>query len=169
MAVQALKEHSRRMAEERLRLGPDWQDSGLVFVDPFGGPIDPDRVTDRLKAVLKSAGLPADRPVHKLRTTPSTLTQVGSIPDDEDQRTPVSGGLDAIDAGPQSRPYHRCIEGSGSRARALVLDCRDTSNTCGPRGCAALRGGRGDRSRVPSLCRSLACRPVTRTSDPGGS
>ncbi len=67
MAVQALREHSRRMAEERLRVGPEWQDSGLVFVDPFGGPIDPDRVTDQLKVILEEAGLPSDRPVHKLR------------------------------------------------------------------------------------------------------
>ena|GEM_PF-6116924 len=55
------------MAEERLRVGPEWADSGLVFVDPFGGPIDPDRVTDQLKVILEEAGLPSDRPVHKLR------------------------------------------------------------------------------------------------------
>ena len=67
MAVQALREHSRRMAEERLRVGPEWEDSGLVFVDPFGAPIDPDGVTDQLKVILEGAGLPSDRPVHKLR------------------------------------------------------------------------------------------------------
>ena len=38
--IEALRDHRTRQREERLRLGPIWHDSGLVFTDSRGGRID---------------------------------------------------------------------------------------------------------------------------------
>jgi hypothetical protein len=39
--VAALREHRTRQVEQRLAVGPGWQDSGLVFTWPDGRPIHP--------------------------------------------------------------------------------------------------------------------------------
>ena len=64
--VSLLKAQRAAQAEERLRAGELWIDSGLVFTDEFGGPVNP-RVV--LRAVQRSAGRAgiADVTVHTLR------------------------------------------------------------------------------------------------------
>jgi len=42
--VAALREHRRRQLEERLAVGPQWEDSGLVFTWPDGRPLHPERM-----------------------------------------------------------------------------------------------------------------------------
>jgi len=39
--VALLRKHRAAQAAEKLRAGNQWRDSGLVFTDEFGGPIDP--------------------------------------------------------------------------------------------------------------------------------
>jgi hypothetical protein len=39
----ALPQHRARQTEERLAVGPQWQDSGLVFTWPDGRPLHPER------------------------------------------------------------------------------------------------------------------------------
>ena len=68
----ALKQHKVRQAEERLMLGPAYEDYGLVFCQPDGRPIDPRNFNRQFCRVLQEAGLPHIR-VHDSRHTLATL------------------------------------------------------------------------------------------------
>ncbi len=66
-SVEALGSHRRRQNEERLRAGTLWRDSGLVFTNATGGPLDAQNVVNRhFKPLLSRAGLPPIR-FHDLR------------------------------------------------------------------------------------------------------
>jgi integrase len=71
-AVDALRMHRARQAEERLRLGAAWTDLDLVFVNTLGGPYDASNLRNWFYRVLKRAGLPRVR-FHDLRHTAATL------------------------------------------------------------------------------------------------
>ena len=71
--VEALKRHRKRQLEEAFKAGGAYQDSDLVFAGHLGGPIGPEKVTQRaFKPLLKRAGLPEIR-FHDLRHTFATL------------------------------------------------------------------------------------------------
>jgi integrase len=71
--VEALKRHRKRQVEETLKAGGAYQDNDLVFAGDLGGPIGPEKVTQRaFKPLLKRAGLPEMR-FHDLRHTFATL------------------------------------------------------------------------------------------------
>jgi integrase len=71
--VKALIEHRRRQGEERLRVGSEWQDHGLVFTTKFGSPIDIPTLTKQwFKPALSKAELPVFR-LYDLRHTHATL------------------------------------------------------------------------------------------------
>jgi integrase len=71
--VEALKRHRILMAEERLRLGPAWEDDELVFPNTAGRMQDPTYLAIyQFKPLLRKAGLPAIR-FHDLRHTAATL------------------------------------------------------------------------------------------------
>lgn len=71
--VDVLKEWRRRQLEdERLPLGPEYDDQGLVFSRPDGSGVHPDVVTKRMRRLVKGAGLPVITP-HGLRHTHATL------------------------------------------------------------------------------------------------
>lgn len=72
VAIEALQKHRLVQVEERLRLGPAWSDSDLVFPGPLGGPRDPGKVTYAFKQALEKNGLPKVR-FHDLRHTAATL------------------------------------------------------------------------------------------------
>jgi integrase len=60
--VEALKRHRKRQVEETLKAGGAYQDNDLVFAGDLGGPIGPEKVTQRaFKPLLKRAGLPEIR------------------------------------------------------------------------------------------------------------
>ncbi len=66
-AVSALKSHRKRQSEERLQAGALWRDSGLVFTNATGGPLDAQNIVNRhFKPLLQRAGLPPIR-FHDLR------------------------------------------------------------------------------------------------------
>ncbi len=72
-AVEALRNHRNRQAEEQLRAGARWADNGLVFVTTIGTPVDAQNIVNRhFKPLLKRAGLPDIR-WHDLRHTCATL------------------------------------------------------------------------------------------------
>ncbi len=80
VAVEALRRHKVRQAQQRLLLGPEWQDSGHVFTSETGAPLDQSNVrTRRYYPALERAGLPRVRP-HDLRHTASTLMASEGIP-----------------------------------------------------------------------------------------
>jgi integrase len=72
-ALEALKSHRARQAQEKLRLGSLWRDGGLVFPTMTGTPTSGTNLLGRyFKPLLKCAGLPAIR-LHDLRHTCATV------------------------------------------------------------------------------------------------
>ena len=73
IAVDALQRHRRRQIEERLALGPDWENLDLVYTNTKGNHIDANNLRHRaFPAVLQKAGLPRMR-FHDLRHSTATL------------------------------------------------------------------------------------------------
>jgi integrase len=70
--VVGLREHRARQAEQRLRMGPLWQDHDQVFATELGTPLQPSNVDRRFRALLTKAGVPRI-PFHGLRHTHATL------------------------------------------------------------------------------------------------
>src|SRR5215210_4971925 len=72
-AIEALKRHSERQAEETVRVDTLYADQGLVFASEVGTPLNRHNVTQRsFKPLLQRAGLPDVR-FHDLRHTCATL------------------------------------------------------------------------------------------------
>jgi integrase len=75
IAVESLRRHRKPQLEEKLRAGSSWQESGLVFTRPNGGPLDPEnQVKTFLHPLLKRAGVDTGGVTfHGLRHTFATL------------------------------------------------------------------------------------------------
>lgn len=71
-SVVALKRHRGRQAQEKLLLGPAYEDQGLAFCREDGQPIDPRNFNYHFTNVLQRAGLPHIR-LHDARHTFATL------------------------------------------------------------------------------------------------
>ena len=71
--VRALKTQHARQLEERLKSGSKWQETGLVFTNPNGGPLEPIMLHRNYKRVLKSANLPLETRFHDLRHSAASL------------------------------------------------------------------------------------------------
>ncbi|MBC7107125.1 MAG: site-specific integrase, partial [Firmicutes bacterium] len=71
--VRSLKAWRVRWKEERLKLGPDWPHTDLVFPTEVGTPIHPRNFLRAFKQVLAKAGLPETITVHAIRHTYATL------------------------------------------------------------------------------------------------
>jgi len=72
MVVELLKQHRIRQAEAKLQASETWQERGLVFCTAVGTPLNPSKVVDRFKTLLKKAGLPEIR-FHDLRHSAATI------------------------------------------------------------------------------------------------
>ena len=70
--VEVLRTQRAGQLQERLMAGSRWQDSGLVFANTLGGPLDARGVVKQFKALLERAGLPRDVRFHDLRHTNAT-------------------------------------------------------------------------------------------------
>ncbi|HEV8176862.1 MAG: site-specific integrase [Propionibacteriales bacterium] len=66
VAVRALEAQRARQAKDRIRMGADWQDYGLVFTTALGTPLEPRNVNRRFDELREEAGLPWLR-LHDLR------------------------------------------------------------------------------------------------------
>lgn len=72
-AAEALRTHRARQAEERLLIGPEWEEHDLVFCTHQGRPLSGSNVLNQnFHPLLKRAGLPRMR-FHDLRHTAATL------------------------------------------------------------------------------------------------
>jgi integrase len=72
-AVEALRRHRGRQAEERLLAGSQWEEKGFVFTSSRGTPLDGDNLISRpFRRVLQEAGLPPMR-FHDLRHSCASL------------------------------------------------------------------------------------------------
>jgi integrase len=77
--VAALREHRARQAEQRLAVGPRWQDSGLVFTWPDGRAVHPQRFSNWFEQHARAAGLPRIR-LHDVRHSYATAALAAGIP-----------------------------------------------------------------------------------------
>jgi integrase len=68
-AATALRALKAQQAKDRLRLGDDWTDSGLVFADGHGGPRWPQDVRKQFGRLCERAGLGAGWHPHETRHT----------------------------------------------------------------------------------------------------
>ena len=82
-AVQALREHRKRQAEDRLSAGALWQDHGLVFASAVGTPLDAANVRREFRKVTEAAGLGPDRAPRDLRHTFVSLVSADGVPIEE--------------------------------------------------------------------------------------
>jgi integrase len=76
---EALREHRRRQAAERLALGPLWVDTGHVFTTATGTPLDPRNVNRWWSALCERAGV-GHRRFHAARHTAATLLLEQGVP-----------------------------------------------------------------------------------------
>jgi integrase len=64
--------------EQQLEAGPVWENTGYVFTQAIGAPIDPDMVSKDFPELVKRAGLP-HLTLHGLRHANATLFQVAGV------------------------------------------------------------------------------------------
>ncbi len=72
IAVQALQEHRRAQAADRLAAGADWRDNDLIFCGRDGEPVRQYTTRETFKKILAAAELPAMR-VYDLRHSCASL------------------------------------------------------------------------------------------------
>lgn len=77
-AAAVLRRHRIAQAEQKLRLGPLYQDHGLVFARPDGRPLSHNTITHHFPLLLRKAGLPRVR-LHDLRHTHATLLLAAGV------------------------------------------------------------------------------------------
>jgi integrase len=77
--VAALRDHRRWQLEDRLAVGPRWEDSGLVFTWPDGRPLHPERFSKWFEQHARAAGLPKIR-LHDVRHSYATAALAAGIP-----------------------------------------------------------------------------------------
>jgi integrase len=77
--AEALREHRRRQAAERLALGPLWVDTGHLFTTATGTPLDPRNVNRWWSALCERARV-GHRRFHAARHTAATLLLEQGVP-----------------------------------------------------------------------------------------
>jgi integrase len=82
-AVQALRDHRRRQAEDRLSAGAVWEDHGLVFASAVGTPLDAANVRREFRKITEAAGLGAGWAPRDLRHTFVSLMLADGVPIEE--------------------------------------------------------------------------------------
>lgn len=75
--VGQLRDHRKRQAEERLAVGPIWEDHGLVFCTEIGTPIDPANLRRTYRRVGQRAGLGSIVPYQGRHTAATLLLDAG--------------------------------------------------------------------------------------------
>jgi integrase len=78
-AVEALKERKIRQAEDRLRAGDRWQDTGLVFTTTVGTELDRHNVLREFRRVTGKAGLGTDWTPRELRHSFVSLLSASGV------------------------------------------------------------------------------------------
>ena len=82
-ALQALKEHRKRQAEDRLAAGAIWQDHGLVFASAIGTRLDAANVRREFRKLTEIAGLGTGWAPRDLRHTFVSLMSADGVPIEE--------------------------------------------------------------------------------------
>ena len=82
-AIQALSEHRRLQAEDRLAASALWQETGLVFTSTIGTPLDASNVRREFRKIMGAAGLGAGWAPRDLRHTFVSLMSADGVPIEE--------------------------------------------------------------------------------------
>ena len=82
-AIQALRDHRRRQAEDRLAAGALWQENGLVFTSVIGTPLDAANVRREFRKIMEAAGLGAGWAPRDLRHIFVSLMSADGVPVEE--------------------------------------------------------------------------------------
>jgi integrase len=77
LALEAVRAHRKRQAEERLAAGEEWNDNGLVFSSEIGTPLDPSDLRRTFARVAKKAGVDVSFPYMLRHTAVSLLIDAG--------------------------------------------------------------------------------------------
>ena len=113
-ALTVLKEHRRLQAEDRLKLGDRWQETGYIFTKWDGTPMHPDSLYQWFSRFVKQNNLPPIT-LHSLRHTNASLMIANGI----DLAT-VSKRLGHADTSITARVYtHAIKEADAIAAEAL--------------------------------------------------
>jgi len=83
MAVDALRAHKKRQAEERLAAGAEWSDQDLVFCTRTGGALDAANVRREFRAVCRAAKLGEHWTPRELRHSFVSLMSSSGVPVEE--------------------------------------------------------------------------------------
>jgi integrase len=110
----ALREHRARQAEERLIVGPGWQDSGLVFTWGDGRPLHPERFSRWFERLAREAGLPKIR-LHDVRHSYVTAALAAGVP-----AKVVSERLGHANIAITMDTYSHVLPGMDERAASVV-------------------------------------------------
>ncbi len=78
VAVDALRTHLAKQAEDRIAAGPAWSANGLVFASAVGTPLDPSNVRRAFKRVASKAGLSEGFPYLLRHSAASLLLDGGA-------------------------------------------------------------------------------------------
>jgi integrase len=79
VCIDALREHRRRQAADRLAAGAPWHDDDFVFTTPIGTPLDPRNTTRLYHEITERAGLGHGR-FHALRHSAATIMLSLGVP-----------------------------------------------------------------------------------------
>jgi integrase len=77
--INTLKEHRKQQFEERLSIGEGWTETGYLFVQEDGQPIDPDTPSQLFTTLRNRLGLPSQR-LHDLRHIHATELLRANVP-----------------------------------------------------------------------------------------
>ena len=80
LAVEALREHRKRQAADRLTAGAVWQDHSLVFASTIGTPLDRYNVRREFRKITEAAGLGKDWAPREMRHTFVSLLSSSGMP-----------------------------------------------------------------------------------------
>lgn len=72
LVVDLLLQHRSKQAKAKMEAGAEWQEHDLVFPTSRGTPLNPSKVVDRFKSLLKKADLPDIR-FHDLRHSAASI------------------------------------------------------------------------------------------------
>jgi integrase len=82
-AVEALRAHKAKQAQDRLLAGELWQDHGLVFASAVGTPLDPSHVRRGFRKVCENAGIGTNWSPRELRHTFVSIMSEQGVPVEE--------------------------------------------------------------------------------------
>ncbi len=112
--VGVLRDHRKRQLAERLRWGPAWQETGLVFAREDGSAMHPNAVSKRFAALVKATGLPRIR-LHDVRHSYATAALAAGVP-----VKVVSQRLGHADITTTLRTYAHVMPGDDEAAAAVA-------------------------------------------------